>query len=144
MASSVKKPSSSSTFLRGHALQNSVTIFSASVAIAISPRAQARLFVVEIKAVFVLVIAEQLGVAPPVHHGDELALGLFARQQHREMFEHDLLAQRLVLGAVQQTDEVAEKAVFLQLLAQHQLALVDLGVQKLFAERLEHGVSGGS
>src|SRR5271163_4669598 len=115
MASSVKKPSSSSTFLRGHALQNSVTIFSALVAIAISPRAQARLFVVEIKAVFVLVIAEQLGVAPPVHHGDELALGLFARQQHREMFEHDLLAQRFARVAVKKRKKVAKEPVFFKL-----------------------------
>src|SRR5208337_3361649 len=102
------------------------------------------LFVVEIKAVLVLVIAEQLGETPPVHHRDELALRLFARQQHREVFEHDFLGKRLVLLAMEQADEVAEETVLLQLLAHDEFALVDLRLEKLFAQRLEHRVASRS
>ena len=50
----------------------------------------------------------------------------------------------LILLSVQEADEVAEEAVLLQLLAQHQLALVHVAVEKLFAERFEHDVAGRS
>src|SRR5208282_881660 len=99
---------------------------------------------VEIEAVLVLVIAEELSVTPPVHQHHKLALGLLAGQKHREVFEHDFLGQGFVLLAMQQADEVAEEAVLLQLLAQHQLAIVDVGGEKLLAERFEHDVTGRS
>src|SRR5271170_2040769 len=99
---------------------------------------------VEIEAVFILVIAEELSVTPPVHQHHKLALGLLAGQKHREVFEHDFLGQGLVLLAVQQADEIAEEAVLLQLLAQHQLTIVDVRGEKLLAERFEHDVAGRS
>src|SRR6202030_2737646 len=102
------------------------------------------LFVVEIEAVLVLVIAEQLGIEPPSNHRGKLTLGLFARQQHREMFQHDFPGKRLVLLTAKKSDEIAEEAVFLQLLTQDQLAFVDLRFEKLFPERLEHRVAGRS
>src|SRR6266404_3463099 len=88
------------------------------------------LFLVEIKAVLVLVIAEELGVTPPIHQRLKLTLGLFARQQHREMFEYDFPGQRLISLPMKEADEVAEEAVLLQLVAHDDLALVDLRVEK--------------
>src|SRR5260370_1549370 len=131
-------------FFRGQALQNSLATFSASVGMVVLLARLARLFVVQIKAVFVLVIAEQLRVAPPVDHRGKLALGLFGGKEHREMLEHDVLGQRLVRLPMQEADEVAEQAALLQLLAHNQLALVDFGIEKLFSERLKHEVAGRS
>src|SRR5581483_3006185 len=108
-------------------------------------RAPARLrlltFLVEIKAIVVLVVAEEFGEAAPVDDGREHPLRRFVRQQHRQVFEHDLLVERVILLRAQQAHQVSEQGVLAQLLADDPFALVDVGGEELAPQRFEHHVA---
>src|SRR5207245_11407212 len=107
-ASSAKKPISSSRSLRSQALQNSLTNLMLSMFLP-----PLGLFVVQIEAVFILVIAEQFRKTPPVHDSLKQAFRPFVRQEHRKMFKHDFLGKRAIFLPAQQPDEVIEQAELL-------------------------------
>src|SRR5579864_1126554 len=65
-------------------------------------------FVVQIKTVLVLVIAEKLGEASPIDDRLEHFFGRLVGQQHREMLQNDLLLERAIFLTAQQPHEVGE------------------------------------
>src|SRR5262245_19155029 len=140
-ASSVKYPINSSRFRRDHAAQN--LLITSWLASAMIRSSLGNLFLVEVKAILVLVITEEFRKTTPIYNHHEQPVGLFARQQHGEMFEHHFLAQRAILLRAQQTDKVTEQAELLQLLAHQELALVDVTFEKLLTEWLQHDVTRG-
>src|SRR5215469_11909257 len=101
------------------------------------------LFLIEVKAILVFVVTEEFRFTSPIYNHREHPVGLFARQEHREMFEHHLLAQRAILLRAEQTDKITEQSELLQLFAQQELALVDVALQKLLTERLHDDVARG-
>ncbi len=65
-------------------------------------------FLIEIEAVFVLVIAEKFGKATPIDDGGKHLLRRLVGQQHREMFKHDFLGYGVIFLSAQQADEIAK------------------------------------
>src|SRR5271163_4083390 len=59
------------------------------------------------------------------------------------MLQDDLFVERSIFLPAQQPHQVGEKSLFLELFAHDQFALIDIAVDRLFAQRLEHHVPGG-
>src|SRR5713101_5621333 len=136
---------------RDHALQKFVTTVSASadIYLVLLVRFVSRerppagpSFVVQVKTVLVLVIAEKLGEASPIDDRLEHFLGRLVGQQHREMLQNDLLLERAIFLSAQKAHQVRKKSVLLELLAHHQLALVHVVFEKFLAQRFEHDTAG--
>src|SRR5216683_975405 len=136
---------------RDHALQKFVTTASASADIysvllvrfvSREPPPAGPSFVVQVKTVLVLVIAEKLGEASPIYDRLEHFLGRLVGQQHREMLQNDLLLERAIFLSAQKAHQVRKKSMLLELLAHHQLALVHVAFEKFLAERFEHDIAG--
>src|SRR6202049_3313826 len=129
----------SSTLSFDHAPQKSETTFSACTAIELSsgywfrvrlcpPRQNVKSFLVEVEAVFVLVIAEKLGEASPVDDRREHLLRRFVGQEHRQVLEHDLFTQRAIFLSPQQAHQVGKEPMLFELFAHDQLALVHIAL----------------